>query len=143
MTKMSPRDRMAAAPDVKAALDEMARRGGKWADIQKGMEADQARGMVKGFRGWADNMAILNEDLPFDVSELGKITSDGKRFVISTAPDDVTNPPEMQQWWAENVPGAELMHCDAGWGHAHALEPGFVAELFKRMMASKHTPNSE
>ena len=27
---------------------------------------DQDRGMKKGFRGWQDNMAILNEDVPFD-----------------------------------------------------------------------------
>ena len=54
---------------------------------------------------------------------------------MTTAPDDITNPPEMQQWWAENIPGAELMHRDAGWFHAHPAVPGMFAELFKRMMA--------
>ena len=138
MSKMSAYDRMTAAPDCKAALDKMGRlaSGGSahWAAVLKGFQDDQDRGMVKGYRGWADNMVVLNQDVPFPVKELAKVTSGGRKFVISTAPDDTTNPPNMQQWWADCVPGPELMHCEVGWGHLHATKEDFSMKLFKRMM---------
>ena len=42
----------------------------KWHSILNGFVTDQNRGMIKGYRGWQDNMAILNEDVPFDTKTL-------------------------------------------------------------------------
>lgn len=141
MSKVSAYDRMSAAPDVKAALDKMSRLASEgsthWASVLKGFTDDQDRGMRKGFRGWTDNMAVQNQDPPFDVKELGKMTAKGAKFIISTSPDDTTNPPVMQKWWVDQIPGAELMHCEEGWGHMHGVAEGFWLELFGRMIGSK------
>ena len=71
MSLMDGRGRMAAAPDVLAALSEMERLANEegqehWRETLNLLVKDQDRGMKKGFRGWQDNMAILNEDVPFD-----------------------------------------------------------------------------
>eukprot|EP00947_MAST-08B_sp_MAST-8B-sp1_P002993 g2993.t1 len=98
---------------------------------------DQNRGVRKGFRGWQDNMSILNEDVPFDTHALGTaLTAQGRKIIITTSPDDTTNPPIMQRWWADHLPGAELMHVPAGWGHMHGVATGVQAELLKRMVGS-------
>ena len=69
------------------------------------------------------------------------------RVVVTTAPDDTTNPPPMQRcvhsgryiavhavlvaevglcrWVADHIPGAELLVQQPGWGHAHC----FIAEV--------------
>jgi hypothetical protein len=69
------------------------------------------------------------------------------RVVVTTAPDDTTNPPPMQKcahecrhiavyvvlvadvglcrWVADHIPGAELLVQQPGWGHAHC----FIAEV--------------
>ena len=60
--------------------------------------------MVKGFRGWQDNMAILNEFFEWNPAELAKAMTDaGRHIVITTAKDDTTNPPCMQEWWHEQL----------------------------------------
>ena len=72
---MDGRGRMAAAPDVLAALSEMERLANEegqehWRETLNLLVKDQDRGMKKGFRGWQDNMAILNEDVPFDTVKI-------------------------------------------------------------------------
>jgi pimeloyl-ACP methyl ester carboxylesterase len=116
MSLMDGRSRMAAAPDVLAALVKMETKAvagePKWGRVARGFIEDQNRGMVKGFRGWQDNMAILNEDVPFDTQALASdvVKKNGRKLIITTSPDDTTNPPVMQEWWKENLPGSELMH---------------------------------
>ena len=138
MSLMDGKGRMAAAPDVLAALNKMEAKGkageARWGKIMRDLVEDQNRGMVKGFRGWKDNMAILNEDVPFDPFALAKaLRHRGRKMVIASSVDDTTNPPIMQEWWAKNLPGSELMHVSAGWGHLHIVGDGVTHELLRRM----------
>jgi len=140
MSLMDGRQRMAAAPDVAAALDKMERLGNdgeeKWHSILNGFVTDQNRGMIKGYRGWQDNMAILNEDVPFDTKTLAA-KMQGKKIIITSAADDTTNPPIMQTWWQEQLPGSELMQCKVGFGHMHCVDTGVMTELFRRMIGEE------
>ena len=54
--------------------------------------------------------------------------------------DDTTNPPIMQEWWKENLPGAELMKCRKRFGHLHPADVGVFHELLRRMMGQ--SPNN-
>lgn len=99
----------------------------------KGIVADQQRGVIKGHRGWSDNIAVLNEDLPFPAKELSSLTAAGKAIVISSAPDDETNPPAMQEWWVRQIQGARIIHREPGYGHAHAVNPACVEAVFQGM----------
>ena len=139
MSLMDGRGRMAAAPDVAAALDKMealADAGDEhWRSNLNMFVEDQNRGMRKGHRGWQDNMAILNENVPFDTKAFAEKLAGtmGKKIIITTAADDTTNPPIMQHWWVKNMPGAELMECRAGFGHMHPVDTGVSLELLSRM----------
>jgi pimeloyl-ACP methyl ester carboxylesterase len=139
MSLVDARGRMAAVPDVAAALNKMealAKAGDeKWGNALEVILGDQDRGMVKGFRGWADNMAILNEYMAWDTKAFAaKLAAAGKKIIVTSSPDDSTNPPIMQEWWIGELPGAELMQCRSGWGHLHVVDFGVAEELFRRMM---------
>ena len=125
--------------DVAAALDKMLRIKKLWMkDAYDGYISDQTRGVVKGHRGWSDNMNTINEDLPFPVEELSFVHENGFKFIITSSNDDTTNPPQMQRYWANSIKGAEIMSRPDGWGHIHFTVPGCAADLFKRMLAPKN-----
>ncbi len=39
---------------------------------------------------------------------MGSLAGPG-RVVVTTAPDDTTNPPQMQEWVVAQIPGAQLL----------------------------------
>jgi hypothetical protein len=146
MSLMDGRGRMAAAPGVAAALDKMEAKGSAGEEIwRKHLSAfvgDQSRGMVKGFRGWAGNMAILNEFMPWGTRKLAaKLTNAGKSIVVTSAKDDSTSSPVMQEWCIDQLPGAKLMQCRMGWGHLHPVDTGVSLELLRRTTGK--SPNSD
>ena len=81
-------------------------------------------------------MAILNEDLPFPVEELDNLKG---AFVLTSAPDDTTNPPIMQRFWTERIAHAEIIEVPEGWGHLHGGTEEVWPEIFTRMMAGLST----
>lgn len=135
MSKLSVEQRIKAAPDVAAALDKMLEIREPWmVESHAGWIADQSRGVVKGHRGWSDTMATINEDLPFPANELNFVHEKGMKFVMTSASDDTTNPPQMQAYWANAIKGVEIISRPEGWGHAHGSVPGCFDEIYKRMM---------
>eukprot|EP00941_MAST-03F_sp_MAST-3F-sp1_P001229 g1229.t1 len=135
MSKMSALQRMEAAPDVAAALNKMERLKEPWMiKARSGYLSDQTRGVVKGHRGWTDNMATINQDLPFPNHELNFISEKGLKFVLTSSNDDTTNPPAMQRYWAETIKGVEIIQRDVGYGHLHGTVPGCFDEIFKQMI---------
>jgi pimeloyl-ACP methyl ester carboxylesterase len=140
MAQMDPHTRMAAAPDVQKAMDKFALGEEEWmSEAHEGYVEDQARGVKKGHRGWADNMAVLNEDLPFPIEELGFVHAAGNAFVLTSAVDDTTNPPAMQLYYRDNIPGARIIERPAGFGHLHGSVPGCFEEIFREMMGHPST----
>ena len=135
MSSMDPYQRMSAAPDTKRAMDRFRTGEEDWmAEAYDGYYEDQGRGVKKGHRGWADNMVVLNEDLPFPVEELGFVHKAGNAFVLSSSPDDTTNPPAMQRYYRDNIPGARIIEREPGFGHLHGAVPGCFETIFKEMM---------
>jgi hypothetical protein len=49
------------------------------------------------YRGWTDNMRVINGAWDFDLARVAQMNGGG-RVVVTSAPDDTTNPPEMQKW---------------------------------------------
>merc|ERR1711971_713752 len=116
--------RMRAVPDVKNALERMQSLGGKYLEVYDNYIYDLDRALQHTWRGLTDNMHLITEGIPFSLQELGeKLALRGVRLGITTAPDDTTNPPVMQQWFHAQIPGSNLLHFDRGWGHLHLLTP--------------------
>jgi pimeloyl-ACP methyl ester carboxylesterase len=123
ITLLPVRVQLLMAYDVYKAMMDMERLGGVHREIQRHLEDDFARYYAHTYRGVSDNIHTIVDELPFELKDLGSLTRRGLKFWITTSPDDGTNPPPMQQWWAREVPGSELLHFDAGWGHIHAFTP--------------------
>mmetsp|Transcript_12426 Transcript_12426/g.31017 ORF Transcript_12426/g.31017 Transcript_12426/m.31017 type:complete len:408 (+) Transcript_12426:61-1284(+) len=117
------RNQLRFAPDVFKYMVDTERMGGVHREISQHLEADLARWDDHTYRGVSDNMHTIVKNLPFELSDLASLTRRGLKFWITTAPDDATNPPPMQQWWADEIPGSELLQFSAGWGHCHAFTP--------------------
>lgn len=122
--------RTLAGPDVFAAVRKMKRVGGKHGEIVADLMDDFNRATVHTYRGWTDTMHTIVGDVPFDLADLGTLTQRGIRFWVTTTPDDTTNPPSMQRWWRDGVPGADLLEFEAGWGHLHAFPPSNLENIF-------------
>lgn len=99
-----------------------------------------------------DNVEPLQAQPTFDMAKIGKIVEAGRklemivvpillilflRVLVTTAPDDTTNPPEMQEWFAAQIPGSELMKFDPGYGHCHFIIP----DAYERALAAIITRN--
>ena len=138
MSKMTAKQRMEAAPDVAKALNKMLRLKEPWMiRAYDGYISDQTRGVVKGHRGWCDNMYNINEDLPFPTNELDFVSEKGLKFVITSAKDDTTNPPRMQQYWAESIKGVEIIHREEGYGHLHGSVHGWCTKKMRERERSE------
>jgi pimeloyl-ACP methyl ester carboxylesterase len=123
ITLLPVRVQLLMAYDVYRFMVDMEQLGGEHREIQEHLEADFARYYAHTYRGVSDNIHTIVDELPFELSDLGSLTRRGLKFWITTAPDDGTNPPPMQRWWAREIPGSELLHFSAGWGHLHAFTP--------------------
>merc|ERR1719291_629446 len=123
ITLLPVRAQLLMGYDVYKAMVDMERLGGVHREIQRHLEGDFARYFAHTYRGVSDNIHTIVDELPFELKDLGSLTRRGLNFWITTSPDDGTNPPPMQRWWAREVPGSELLHFDAGWGHIHAFTP--------------------
>lgn len=126
-----------ASPDVYAALKKWKREGGEGQKVAEYWIADGNRCTCHTSRGWTDNIHTIVDELPFPMSELERHAKDGRHFWITTAPDDLTNPPPMQKWWNDSVPGSTLLHFDEGYGHLHGLAPENMERIFGLLASIK------
>ena len=112
--------RIASAPDVAAAYRKMLSTA---EEVGTAVARDSDRGTVHTYRGLADNMHTIVDDVPFDLKTgvADPVIGAGARIGITTSPDDTTNPPAMQRWFHSQLPGSELVHFEPGWGHLHLL----------------------
>ena len=125
---MSTDTRMNAAPDVAAA---MARAAVESPMLLEGIRNQFEESLTFTYRGIPDNFPTMAEDYSQWIPKLSLLIHDQRKIVITTAPDDTTNPPVMQYWFHEKVPGSVLMKFEPGWGHAHNLitEENIVRQL--------------
>lgn len=127
---LSHRALLRLAPDVSAALDKGEELGGEHALLVNELLEDGARAVSHTWRGLPDTSAVVNADLPFALSSLSRVTARGAPVLISTSADDTTNPPRVQRWWAEGIPGARLLERPTGWGHLHFLFDECQRDMF-------------
>jgi pimeloyl-ACP methyl ester carboxylesterase len=122
--------RLVGTPDVDAAMRKMKRSGGTHVEIMGDLLDDLNRATTHTYRAWTDSMHTIVDDTPFDLAHFGQLTQRGVQFWITTSSDDTTNPPSMQRWWRDGVPGSELLEFGAGWGHMHAFPPDNLDTIF-------------
>mmetsp|Transcript_36954 Transcript_36954/g.68200 ORF Transcript_36954/g.68200 Transcript_36954/m.68200 type:complete len:200 (-) Transcript_36954:148-747(-) len=103
--------------DASPALDRLEREGEGF--VVENFLNDTWRAVKNTHRGWVDNIHVLMDKPPFEMTAIGEVSANGGRIVITTAADDTTNPPEFQQWFHEAIPGSELMEFERGYGHFH------------------------
>jgi pimeloyl-ACP methyl ester carboxylesterase len=139
MAMVDVRTKLSVVPDIKAATDKMQELGGTHASVRDSFIFDQERATNHTYRGLADNMHTIIDDIPFSLQDLGaRLTARGVKIGISTSPDDTTNPPSMQDWFNAQLSGSELLQFPAGWGHLHAYDPPNYDRLVKYLIV---TPN--
>ncbi|CAE8609542.1 unnamed protein product [Polarella glacialis] len=137
LSLMSAQARMEAVPDVAAAVVKMqSDTSVAWhKHVVESFLADQERGTIKGHRGLADNAHTINENFPKGTLEgLEKLVASGRKLVLTSAPDDTTNPPVMQQWYIDHIKGSQLIHRPAGYGHLHSSVPGCMTLVWRAML---------
>lgn len=139
LAAMNGKARMAAAPDCKQAIV----RGEKehpelTADALAGVE----HGVSFTYRGIVDNLDTIMKPLPFSLQKLQELVDTGSAIGITTAPDDTTNPPFMQEWFHTQIPGSTMMHFERGWGHLHILPPDNFERMLRFLVTGKdvHSP---
>ena len=138
--------------------------------LRSGLIGDATRCVAHTYRGWTDNMRVINAPWDFNLTRvrcLDRFPNQGSspsaccvtdlricrllsphsqvaslrgpgRIVVTTAPDDTTNPPPMQKWVADHIAGAELLQQAPGWGHAHAFVAEVIEATLTRMMMPSH-----
>merc|ERR1712032_346288 len=114
------------SPDSKAAYF----RGKKELPVHtEGFRRTVEHALKFTYRGIVDNYSLVVEPLPW-LPELGDLVQKGHAVAVTSAPDDVTNPPVMQKWWVKTIPGSVLMDIEPGWGHLHLLAPENQRRVF-------------
>mmetsp|Transcript_39381 Transcript_39381/g.76492 ORF Transcript_39381/g.76492 Transcript_39381/m.76492 type:complete len:388 (+) Transcript_39381:21-1184(+) len=115
---VEPEDMMRyGTTDVGAAFDRLEREGK--GHIVEHFLKDSRRAVKNTHRGWVDNIHVVMDDPPFNMTTVGKVAANGRRVVITTARDDTTNPPEFQKWFHAAIPGSTLLEFGEGYGHMH------------------------
>jgi pimeloyl-ACP methyl ester carboxylesterase len=124
--------RMAAAPDIKKALAKAEKLGGDAKISKDWVLADSDRSVKRGTQCMGTWMRLVNKDFP--VRELDTVVGTKVKCVIASAPDDMTNPPEQQKWYQEQLPRCEMLSVRAaGWGHFHYAMPETLLSAWSRI----------
>eukprot|EP00930_Biecheleria_cincta_P017112 TRINITY_DN13698_c0_g1_i1.p1 TRINITY_DN13698_c0_g1~~TRINITY_DN13698_c0_g1_i1.p1 ORF type:complete len:347 (+),score=54.42 TRINITY_DN13698_c0_g1_i1:53-1093(+) len=127
LAAMDCKARISAAPDCKRAI----LRGEKeFPELTADALACMDHSVSFTYRGIVDNLDTIVKPLPFSLQKLQELVETGSAIGITTAPDDTTNPPFMQEWFHRQIPGSIMMHFERGWGHLHILPP----DNFERML---------
>jgi len=131
---MLQESRFLAAPDVYKAMKRMENESVEMQAIRKLFLDDCDRGSVHTHQGWHQNMHVITESLPFNLSHLEEITNRNRKIIITSAPDDTTNSPEMQKWFAGSIKGSRIINADPGYGHVHVLLDKVIRIAWEQMI---------
>lgn len=129
---MSVEDRLKAMPDVAAALTKM--EATKHYDgIRTYFVEDLRHSCKHTHHGFQSHLKSMTKDWPIDLSN---VMAKGK-ILVTSAPDDTTNPPLANKWFAKQVPRSKLLHMEPGWGHLHCVFPAVIESVWREMMLAE------
>eukprot|EP00930_Biecheleria_cincta_P017113 TRINITY_DN13698_c0_g1_i2.p1 TRINITY_DN13698_c0_g1~~TRINITY_DN13698_c0_g1_i2.p1 ORF type:complete len:328 (+),score=51.91 TRINITY_DN13698_c0_g1_i2:53-1036(+) len=101
LAAMDCKARISAAPDCKRAI----LRGEKeFPELTADALACMDHSVSFTYRGIVDNLDTIVKPLPFSLQKLQELVETGSAIGITTAPDDTTNPPFMQEWFHRQIP---------------------------------------
>jgi len=125
---MPVESRLKAMPDVAAALTKMERE-----NLQEYFIKDLRHSCIRSHHGFQSHLQSMTDEWPFD---LANVRSNGK-ILITSSPDDKTNPPKANQWFSNQIPGSKLLTMKPGWGHLHCVFPAVIESTWWEMMTKQ------